>query len=499
MSYQPFGNPAPVSQSGAWSISFSSAQAVTQSGTWNIGSITTLPALPTGSNTIGGVNLTQYTPVTGRLPVDGSGVTQPVSISGSVPVTGTFWQATQPVSGTVGISGSVAVTGPLTDTQLRATAVPVSGTFWQATQPVSLATLPALTAGSANIGSVKITDGTNTITLDQNSTDGEAATEWTVPVESYNMVFNGTTWDRARGDTTNGAWVNIKASATLPVSGTFWQATQPVSIATAVPITDNAGSLTVDAPVATPVFVRLSDGTAAIATLPVSLATVPALVAGTALIGKVGIDQTTVGTTNAVSLAQLGANTVLTGVGAAGTGSLRVTISSDAVSAAAALADALANPTLGQQAVLNSVFNGTTWDRQRGMGGNLTTGDTGAKTATGNGATITNVGNKGVSIVVNMGAVTGTTPTCVLKVQGSADGGTTWYDIPGATTASLTATGVFGITVYPGIAVTAGTTTTGTAATANMPLPRTWRMVWTIGGTTPSFTITNIQYNYLPN
>ena len=35
-------------------------------------------------------------------------------------------------------------------------------------------------------------------------------------------------------------------------------------------VDDNAGSLTVDAPATTPVFVRLSDGTAAIATLPVS-------------------------------------------------------------------------------------------------------------------------------------------------------------------------------------------------------------------------------------
>lgn len=33
--------------------------------------------------------------------------------------------------------GTVAVSGPLTDTQLRATPVPVSGTFYQATQPVS--------------------------------------------------------------------------------------------------------------------------------------------------------------------------------------------------------------------------------------------------------------------------------------------------------------------------------------------------------------------------
>lgn len=32
----------------------------------------------------------------------------------------------------------------------------------------------------------------------------------------------------------------------VAVSGTFWQATQPVSIASAVPVTDNSGSLTVD-------------------------------------------------------------------------------------------------------------------------------------------------------------------------------------------------------------------------------------------------------------
>lgn len=51
--------------------------------------------------------------------------------------------------------------------------------------------------------------------------------------------------------------------------------------------------------------------------------------AGTAIMGKVGIDQTTVGTTNAVSIAQLGANTVLTGNGVSGTGSLRVNIASD--------------------------------------------------------------------------------------------------------------------------------------------------------------------------
>lgn len=41
------------------------------------------------------------------------------------------------------------------------------------------------------------------------------------------------------------------------------------------PVTDSGGSLTVDAPVGTPLFVRLSDGTSAITTLAVSLASVP--------------------------------------------------------------------------------------------------------------------------------------------------------------------------------------------------------------------------------
>ena len=51
--------------------------------------------------------------------------------------------------------------------------------------------------------------------------------------------------------------------------------------------------------------------------------------AGTALAGKFGIDQTTPGTTNAVSLAQIGATTVSTGNGTAGAGVQRVTIASD--------------------------------------------------------------------------------------------------------------------------------------------------------------------------
>lgn len=79
------------------------------------------------------------------------------ALGGSLAVTGTFYPATQTISGNVGVTGSVAVTGPLTDTQLRASAVPISGnvgvtgsvavtgTFYQATQPVSIADPVAVT------------------------------------------------------------------------------------------------------------------------------------------------------------------------------------------------------------------------------------------------------------------------------------------------------------------------------------------------------------------
>jgi hypothetical protein len=166
---------------------------------------------------------------------------------------------------------------------------------------------------------------------------------------------------------------------------------------------------------------------------------------------------------------------------------------------AAASADALANPTVTKVDATTLAFNGTSWDRVRGMSTALTTGDTGAKVATGNGATITNVGNNGVQVLVNVGVVSGTTPTAVFKLQGSTDGGTSWYDIPGATTASIVATGLYGITLYPGVAAVAGVATTGTTACASGVLVRAWRVVWTIGGTTPSFTITNIQYIYPPH
>lgn len=66
--------------------------------------------------------------------------------------------------------------------------------------------------------------------------------------------------------------MSLSGSNTLTTVTTVGTVT---TITNVVHVDDNSGSLTVDAPVGTPVFVRLSDGAAAITTLPVSLASVP--------------------------------------------------------------------------------------------------------------------------------------------------------------------------------------------------------------------------------
>lgn len=126
-----------------------------------------------------------------------------------------------------------------------------------------------------------------------------------------------------------------------------------------------------------------------------------------------------------------------------------------------------------------------------------TTGDLGIKTASLNGITMNNTNAKGALIVINEGLISGTSPTLVAKLQGSADGGTTWVDIPNATTATLTGTGVYGIMIYPGVFAVAATTVNNTTAVVNSILPRVWRVAYIIGGTSPNFSLTNIQVQYI--
>jgi hypothetical protein len=135
-------------------------------------------------------------PVSGSVSITGSAaVTGPLTDTQlratALPVSGTFWQATQPISGSVSITGTQTVTGPLTDTQLRASAVPVSGTFFQATQPVSAASLP-LPSGAAT--SAAQTTGNTSLS----SIDGKLAAlqSGAVPIgdNSGSLTIDGTAY-----------------------------------------------------------------------------------------------------------------------------------------------------------------------------------------------------------------------------------------------------------------------------------------------------------------
>jgi hypothetical protein len=132
----------------------------------------------------------------------------PVAIASdqsAVPVSGTFWQTTQPVS----------------------------GTFWQTTQPVSLASLPSLATGSNTIGAVTQSGTWNIGSI----TTLPALVAGSATIGKVDILGNaGATLDGAAGSpSTQCLTIQGNSSGTaVPVSGTFWQTTQPVSIAAIV-------------------------------------------------------------------------------------------------------------------------------------------------------------------------------------------------------------------------------------------------------------------------
>lgn len=139
----------------------------------------------------------------------------------------------------VAVTAALAVTGPLTDAQLRATPVPVSGTVTAntgLTQPLTDTQLRAsavpISAASLPLPTGAAQDGTDISAPTAMPAGGVGVRGWLSAIWTKlnaSLAVTGTFWQ-----------------ATQPVSGTFFQATQPVSVAAAVAVTDNAGSLTID-------------------------------------------------------------------------------------------------------------------------------------------------------------------------------------------------------------------------------------------------------------
>lgn len=418
--------------------------------------------------------------VSGRIPVDGSGVTQPVSgtvaVSGLVSVDTGLTQpltdaqlraAAVPISGTV----NTGLSQPLTDAQLRNTAVPVSGTFWQATQPVSgtfwqatqpvsgtfwQATQPVsgpLTDAQLRATAINILEPATTYT-------GAAAQTATVNniIESVSGA-NGT------------ACANFRAGAIQVVStgtaGTFIfeQSNDNVNWV-ALPVFNAA--LVTGVPITAAITASAS---AIIYTFPIRGQFVRLRIATTITGGSIQAFTRLSTEPWTPSAALVASNTAA---------NMQVTADTE-FAAAAALADGAANPTTASGGALTSEFNGTTWDRMRGNT-SVSVEASSAKTATGNSASaLTNHSASGAVLFINVSAASGTTPTLVVRAQMQDPVGAGWIDIPGAATASITGISNVALAIYPGATVAAN-------AAVSYPLPRVWRLAWTITGTTPSFT-----------
>ena len=88
---------------------------------------------------------------------------------------------------------------------------------------------------------------------------------------------------------------------------------------------------------------------------------------------------------------------------------------------------------------------------------------------------------KGVRLYLDITAASGSSPTLDLKLQGLDAESGSYFDLAGAAFAQQTGTGSVMLTIYPGIAETAN-------VSVSYYLPETWRVMATIGGSTPSFT-----------
>jgi hypothetical protein len=117
----------------------------------------------------------------------------------SITVDGTFWQATQPVS------------GPLTNTELRAAAVPISGTIeLGSTSLAALENISVTIPGTVDLGTVSLT-ALETITVTQSNAANFLATA------TQSLGSAATRWYTQISDGSNSP--SIKAASTAAVAG----------------------------------------------------------------------------------------------------------------------------------------------------------------------------------------------------------------------------------------------------------------------------------------
>jgi hypothetical protein len=113
----------------------------------------------------------------------------------------------------------------------------------------------------------------------------------------------------------------------------------------------------------------------------------------------------------------------------------------------------------------------------------LETGTLVTHTAAGSGTTTSGdldaTRHRGILLYIYVSAITGTSPTLTVTIQGKSPGSGQYHTI--LASAAISATGLTVLRVYPGLTAAANTV-------ANDALPCTYRLQSVIGGTTPAVT-----------
>lgn len=157
----------------------------------------------------------------------------------------------------VDVTNTVPVTGPLTDTQLRASPVPVSGTVavsnFPATQPVSgtVTANQGTPAAIANAWPIKLTDGTDTADITAASAlkvDGSAVTQ---PISAASLPLPTGASTAANQATGNASLASIDAGIPAALGQTTMAASMPVVIASDQSAIAVSGTVTTTFPVGT--------------------------------------------------------------------------------------------------------------------------------------------------------------------------------------------------------------------------------------------------------
>lgn len=134
-----------------------------------------------------------------------------------------------------------AFANKLTITAAGAAKVDTSGTTIQANAGTNLNTSALALESGGNLASILGRFPATAALADATSNPTLSA------IQGFLMGYNGTTWDRLKSTTANGLQVDVtRVQGSVAVTGTFWQATQPVS-GTVTANVGTTGGLALDA------------------------------------------------------------------------------------------------------------------------------------------------------------------------------------------------------------------------------------------------------------